>query len=174
MGALIEAGILELTGPGTRIRIDTGNPAFVADSTLVPGPPVRAQILIEARLPEPDLRRTADPLLRHLLNTGQCTTYRIPGGQEGGYETGGLAVTPRPYHVLGPQGHAHPRRFAYGVPTESVHWVTAAGIRPGVDSVTLGDSDEIARAVLALPPVAHVPAAVRPVTTDIDLVGVVV
>ncbi|WP_405748946.1 FAD/NAD(P)-binding protein [Streptomyces sp. NBC_01411] len=174
MGALMEAGILEVTGPGTRIRIDTGNPAFVADSTVIPGPPVRAQTLIEARLPEPDLRRTADPLLRHLLNTGQCTTYRIPGGQEGGYETGGLAVTPRPYHVLGPQGTAHPRRFAYGVPTESVHWVTAAGIRPGVDSVTLGDSDEIARAVLALPPVAHVPAGVRPFTADSDLVGVVV
>jgi hypothetical protein len=43
-----------------------------------------------------------------------------------------------------------------------VHWVTAAGIRPGVDSVTLGDSDAIARAVVALPPVAHVPADVRP------------
>ncbi|MFJ5290594.1 FAD/NAD(P)-binding protein [Streptomyces sp. NPDC088348] len=174
MGALIEAGILEITGPGTRIRIDTVDPAFVADSALVPGPPVRAQVLIEARLPEPDLRRTADPLLRHLLNTGQCTTYRIPGGRGGGYETGGLAVTPRPYHVLGPQGHAHPRRFAYGVPTESVHWVTAAGIRPGVDSVTLADSDGIARAVLALPPVAHVPAAVRPAATDADLLGVIV
>ncbi|NDZ80048.1 FAD/NAD(P)-binding protein [Streptomyces sp. SID10853] len=174
MGALIEAGVLELTGPGTRIRIDTGDPAFVADSTLVPGPPVRARVLIEARLPDPDLRRTADPLLRHLLDSGQCTTYRIPGGQGGGYETGGLAVTERPYHVLGPQGHAHPRRFAYGVPTESVHWVTAAGIRPGVDSVTLGDSDGIARTVLALPPVAHVPAGVRPVSTDTDLVGVIV
>jgi len=28
--------------------------------------------------------------------------------------------------------------------------VTAAGIRPGVNSVTLGDSDAIARAVLSL------------------------
>lgn len=37
------------------------------------------------------------------------------------------------------------------MPTESVHWVTAAGIRPGVGSVTLEDSDAIAAAVLALP-----------------------
>ncbi len=42
----------------------------------------------------------------------------------------------------------HPRRFAYGVPTEVMHWVTAAGIRPGIGSVILSDSDAIARAVL--------------------------
>lgn len=52
----------------------------------------------------------------------------------------------------------HPRRFAYGVPTESVHWVTAAGIRPGVGSVTLEDSDAIAAAVLAVP---QAPAPLR-------------
>jgi hypothetical protein len=31
------------------------------------------------------------------------------------------------------------------VPTETVHWVTAAGIRPGVNSVILGDADAVAR-----------------------------
>ena len=29
-----------------------------------------------------------------------------------------------------------------------LHWVTAAGIRPGVDSVILGDADAIARSCL--------------------------
>ncbi|MEU5978902.1 FAD/NAD(P)-binding protein [Streptomyces sp. NPDC047315] len=150
--ALIEAGLVTLTGPGTRIRLDVENPAFVADSTVVPGPLVRSRVLIEARLPEPDLRRTRDPLLRHLLTTEQAAPYRIPDARGGGYETGGLAVTERPYRLRDASGHVHPRRFAYGVPTEAVHWVTAAGIRPGVDSVTLADADAIARAVLALPP----------------------
>ncbi len=171
--ALIEAGVLELTGPGTEVRIDTTVPTFVAHCRAVPGPPVQAVALIEARLPEPDLRRTADPLLRHLLDTEQCAPYRI-WSASAEYETGGLAVTERPYHLLDARGRAHPRRFAYGVPTESVHWVTAAGIRPGVDSVTLGDSDAIARAVLALPPVAHVPFGVRPPAAESDLTGVVV
>jgi hypothetical protein len=90
------------------------------------------------------------------------------------YETGGLAVTERPYRLLDAQGRAHPRRFAYGVPTEAVHWATAAGIRPGVDSVTLADSDAIARAALALPPVTRVPAEVRPAATETDLTGVIV
>jgi L-aspartate N-monooxygenase (nitrosuccinate-forming) len=174
MIALIEAGYLELTGPQTEVRIDTDAPAFVAACPAVPGPPVTATVLIEARLPEPDLRRTADPLLRHLLDTEQCVPYRIAAASGTAYETGGLAVTERPYHLLDARGRAHPRRFAYGVPTESVHWVTAAGIRPGVDSVTLGDSDAIARAVLALPPVAHVPPAVRPPAVEADLTGVLV
>lgn len=150
MAALIEAGVLELTGPGTRIGIDTEHPSFVARSTTVPGPPVRARHLIEARLPPADVRRTADPLLRHLLLTEQCRPYRVEGDCGVSHETGGLAVTPRPSRVIDGQGRPHPRRFAYGVPTESVHWVTAAGVRPGVDSVTLGDADAIARAVLGL------------------------
>jgi hypothetical protein len=170
----MEAGVLELTGPGTQVRLETTTPRFVASSPTVPGPPVHATVFIEARLPEPDLRRTADPLMLHLLNTEQCTTYRIAGSHGADYETGGLAVTERPYRLLDARGRAHPRRFAYGVPTESVHWVTAAGIRPGVDSVTLGDSDAIARAVLALSPVAHVPSEVRPVADETDMSGLLI
>ncbi|MFI9778677.1 FAD/NAD(P)-binding protein [Streptomyces sp. NPDC051956] len=174
MIALIEAGVLTVTGPGTQVRIDTTAQVYVAQSTVVPGEAIRATALIEARLPEPDLRRTDDPLLRHLLDTDQVTPYRIAGAAGTSYETGGLAVTERPYRLLDGKGHVHPRRFAYGVPTESVHWVTAAGIRPGVDSVTLSDSDAIARTVLALPPAAQVPSGVRPVDADADLSGVIV
>ncbi|WNI18890.1 FAD/NAD(P)-binding protein [Actinacidiphila sp. ITFR-21] len=148
MAALVEAGVLTVLGPGVRVRVDADGPAFVAESD-VPGSRVRAGVLIEARLPEPDLRRTEDPLMRHLLTAGQCRPYTIAAGPGEPYESGGLAVTERPYRLLDAAGRAHPRRYAYGIPTEAVHWVTAAGIRPGVDSVTLGDSDAIARAVLA-------------------------
>ncbi|WP_344443641.1 FAD/NAD(P)-binding protein [Kitasatospora nipponensis] len=151
--ALIRAGVLEIIGPGTRLGLDADRATFTAHSPRVGGPPVTASVLIEARLPEPDLRRTADPLLAYLRATGQCTTYRIAASLGTSHETGGLAVTERPYRVIDAQGLAHPRRFAVGVPTETVHWVTAAGIRPGVNSVTLADSDAIARALLALTPV---------------------
>ncbi|MGP3923136.1 FAD/NAD(P)-binding protein [Streptomyces sp. 8N616] len=172
--ALIEAGILGIIGPQTQVRFDTFEPGFVAESLVVPGPPVRATALIEARLPEPDLRRTADPLLRHLLDTDQCRPYRIPGSCGTAYETGGLDVTERPSQVLDRRGRVHPRRFAYGVPTESAHRVTAAGTRPGADSVILGDSDAIARAVLALPPVANVPSEAGPSAAETDLTTVIV
>lgn len=141
MSALIEAGVLTVLGPRLEVRPEDG--AWLARSPDVPGSAVRVTTLIEARLPEPDLRRTADDLLARLLRTGRCRPHRVDG-----YETGGLDVTPRPYHLIDRQGAAHKRLFALGVPTEGVHWVTAAGARPGVDSVTLSDADAVARAVL--------------------------
>ncbi|MFD5536692.1 FAD/NAD(P)-binding protein [Streptomyces sp. NPDC127079] len=159
MIALLEAGVLDVLGP--RMRIDRAQDGFfAAGSDAVPGPRIRTRVLVEARLPEPDLRRTADPLLRHLLSSGQCRTHRIADAGSDSYESGGLAVTGRPYRLIDAAGQAHPTRFAFGVPTEGVHWVTAAGIRPGVNSVALGDSDAIALAVLALPgrtPLADAP-----------------
>ncbi|WP_329341151.1 FAD/NAD(P)-binding protein [Streptomyces sp. NBC_01352] len=141
LAALVEAGVVEVLGPRLEVREEDG--AWVAHSPEVPGSAVRVTTLIEARLPEPDLRRTADELLARLLKTGQCRPHTVDG-----YETGGLDVTPRPYRLLDRQGRAHARRLAFGVPTEGVHWVTAAGARPGVDSVTLSDADAVARAAL--------------------------
>ncbi|MUM19371.1 FAD/NAD(P)-binding protein [Mycobacterium sp. CBMA271] len=152
MIALIEAGVLHLVGPRMQVRFDTHDPAVVVESSLIAGSAIRTGSLIEARLHEPDLRRSSDPLLIFLLETGQCRPYEIPADGHNAYQTKGLAVTERPYRMIGADGRVHPRRFAYGVPTESVHWVTAAGIRPGVDSVTLGDADAIARAALASAP----------------------
>ncbi|MFJ2769835.1 FAD/NAD(P)-binding protein [Streptomyces sp. NPDC087300] len=155
MAALIEAGVLDVLGPRLAVRPAGG--AFLAHSPDVPGSDVRVTTLIEARLPEPDLRRTADELLGRLLDEGECRPHVVDG-----HETGGLDVTPRPYHLIDRQGRPHARRFAFGVPTEGVHWVTAAGARPGVDSVTLSDADAVARAALraatghlALPEEAH-------------------
>ncbi len=92
--ALIEAGTLRVAGPALRIEADPHAGAFVAQSPAVPGSWVTARVLIKARLPEIDLRRTADPLLRHLLATGQCAPYRLPATDGAAYETGGLAVSP--------------------------------------------------------------------------------
>lgn len=178
MAALMDAGVLEVTGPGLRVTADPHGPlgpCFTGTSSEIPDVRVRATVLIEARLPEIDLRRTADPLMSRLLRTGQCRLYRIPCAEGGtgddgtggaDYETGGLAVSERPYHLIDARGVPHPRRFAYGVPTESVHWVTAAGIRPGVGSVTLEDSDAIAAAVLAVSELPPLPAPLNTPATD--------
>ncbi|MFD5907724.1 FAD/NAD(P)-binding protein [Streptomyces massasporeus] len=139
--ALMEAGVVRVLGP--RLRVSEEDGGWTAHSPDVPGPAVRVRTLIEARLPEPDLRHTADDLLAGLLRSGQCRPHAVDG-----YETGGLDVTARPYRLMDRQGVAHTRRFAFGVPTEGVHWVTAAGARPGVDSVTLSDADAVARAAL--------------------------
>ncbi|WP_338696103.1 FAD/NAD(P)-binding protein [Streptomyces sp. Q6] len=141
MTALIEAGVLTVVGPRLEVAMRDGR--FVAHSPDIPDSTVTITTLVEARLPEPDVRRTADELLARLLKTGRARPHTTDG-----HETGGLDVTPRPYHLIDRQGRPHARRFAFGVPTEGVHWVTAAGARPGVDSVTLADADAVARAAL--------------------------
>ncbi|MFJ6660189.1 FAD/NAD(P)-binding protein [Streptomyces sp. NPDC091377] len=151
--ALVAAGVVEVLGPRLQVRCARG--AWVAHSPDVPGSAVRVTSLVEARLPEPDLRRTGDPLLAALLAEGRCRAHVVDG-----YETGGLDVTPRPYRLLDHHGVAHTRRFAFGVPTEGVHWVTAAGARPGVDSVTLSDADAVARAALRVPVPVPAPVSV--------------
>jgi hypothetical protein len=146
--ALMDAGVLEVLGPD--LRVDGSAGQFVAYSGICPDLIVRTATLIEARLPETDLNRTADPLLRTLRDRGECRPNRIPIRGGGHWVAGGVAVTRRPYRLLDAHDRAHPRRFAFGVPTESVHWVTAAGIRPGVNSVILGDADAIARSSLRM------------------------
>jgi hypothetical protein len=147
-GALMDAGVLEVLGPDVRVECSEGR--FVVHSGACPDLTVRAATLIEARLPETDLHRTTDPLLRTLLDRGECQPYRMPIRGGGHWVAGGVAVTRRPYRLLDAADRPHPRRFAFGVPTESVHWVTAAGIRPGVNSVILGDADAIAGSCLRI------------------------
>ncbi|HSX96356.1 MAG TPA: FAD/NAD(P)-binding protein, partial [Streptomyces sp.] len=165
MSALIEAGVLTVLGPRLDVRPEDG--AWLARSPDVPGSAVRVTTVVEARLPEADLSRTADDLLAGLLATGGCRPHRTDG-----YETGGLDVTPRPYHLIDRQGAAHSRRFAFGVPTEGVHWVTAAGARPGVDSVTLSDADAVARAVLRATTTWRTPAGQVKNWPDVELVSI--
>ncbi|MFJ9362932.1 FAD/NAD(P)-binding protein [Nocardia sp. NPDC101769] len=160
LAALIRAGVVRVAGPDMRVRADTRHECFVADSPLVGDSVASAHTLIDAWMPAPDLHRTADPLLRNLLRREEVRGYVIASPDGSRYRTGGLALSPGSYHPVDTVGRIHPRRYVFGVPTESVRWVTAAGARPGVNSVTLADGDAIAREILtahryegpALPP----------------------
>ncbi|KAH8429496.1 uncharacterized protein LDX57_007158 [Aspergillus melleus] len=140
MIALMKAGVLQVLGPDLKVRCH-GNDWFAESEN--PKCCQKVQTVIEARLPLPNLRKTEDPLLKNLLQAGQCQLHKIDG-----YETGAIDITNRPYHIKDVTGKGHPRRFAIGVPTEGVHWVTTAGVRPCVNSVNLTDTDAVARAAL--------------------------
>lgn len=141
--ALIRAGVLSIMGPG--IRVEHGDHMWVARSPTIPDYQLHAMTLIEARLPRPCVSRTSDPLLAHLLETGQCRPHKIDG-----YESGGLDITAAPYNLRDGQGRPHHARLVLGVPTEGIHWTTTAGARPGINSAMLRESDEVAQAVLRL------------------------
>ncbi|MFY1587138.1 FAD/NAD(P)-binding protein [Micromonospora sp. WMMD734] len=156
--ALIEAGVVNVIGPGLTVTPTRHGTGLVVSSSQIPDSTVEVSALIEARLPEVDIRSTEDRLLRSLVARGQCRPYRIPDPERGEYQTGAMAVTRRPCRLIDRSGRIHPNRYALSIPTETVHWATAAGIRPGVDSVILGDADAIARACLAIPAVPQAPS----------------
>ncbi|GIM87826.1 hypothetical protein [Salinispora arenicola] len=147
MAALIECGLLQVVGPEPQVRTDPTGACFLIGSATIPGKRTRTTSLIEARIPKPDLKHSANPLLCFLVETGQCRPYHIPD-PDGAYESGGLDVTPRPYRLIDAAGVPHSRRFVYGPPTESVFWFLNETIRPGIGSMILEDADAISRAAL--------------------------
>jgi uncharacterized NAD(P)/FAD-binding protein YdhS len=145
--ALTEAGLVGYVGAGMTVAPD--GDAFAGASPGVGGPPLRAGALVEARLPEPDLARTADPLLRAMVAAGQARPYRMgdPGGPP--FVTGGLDVTTDGYRVVAADGTAHPARFALGIPIESVRFGTALGAAPRAGATLLAQTDAVARSALS-------------------------
>jgi uncharacterized NAD(P)/FAD-binding protein YdhS len=151
MAALISAGVLNVLGPGTSVRAEHRTGTFRAVSDVV-RTSLSVRVVVDARMPAADIRTSEDELLQRLLASGQCRPHRVPDADGGFLETGGLDVTPRPSRVISADGVALRGLYAFGVPTESVHWATAVGIRPCSDSAILGDADAIARAALRRTP----------------------
>ncbi|KAK6950576.1 hypothetical protein Daesc_008904 [Daldinia eschscholtzii] len=141
--ALIKAGVVNILGP--KITMEHRGNMWVIKSPNVPDYELEVTTLIEARLPRPSLSTTTDPLLSHLLKTGQCRPHIIDD-----YETGAIDITEAPYCLKDRRGQPHPARFAIGVPTEGIHWTTTAGARPGVDSAMLQECDRVAHEICAL------------------------
>lgn len=103
-----------------------------------------ATALVDARIPEPDLKRDKSPLMQNLLKKGMIRPYVNRDARDGYvFETGGLDVTPPPFHVVDAEGRENEDICTFGLPTEHARWVTAAGARPGVNSVMIRDADAI-------------------------------
>ncbi|MEV5320074.1 FAD/NAD(P)-binding protein [Streptomyces sp. NPDC052687] len=133
--ALSRAGVLRFAGADLSVRAEDG--VFRATSPTVPGFTVETRALVEARLPQPTVARSRDPLLRELHAEGAAAT---PDGL--------LRVDPADGRVLDRSGRPHPRRFALGPHTD----VRGAGAftRPHTGGPAFRQNDAAARAVLAL------------------------
>lgn len=132
--ALSRAGIVRFLGADVRVRAEDG--VFRASSATLPGQVTEARALVEARLPQPTLARTRDPLLRELYAEGAAAT---PAGL--------LAVDARDGRILDRAGVPHPRRFALGPHTNARG--AGAFTRPRTNSPSFRQNDATARAVLA-------------------------
>ncbi|MEV4110405.1 FAD/NAD(P)-binding protein [Nonomuraea sp. NPDC049695] len=133
--ALARAGVVTFLGAGTRVARDDRAGVWRAVSATVPGA-VEARALVEARLPDPAVVRSTDPLVAGLYVRGECR------------ESGGLLDVRLPCRrLVNRAGAAHPRRFALGPWT--VGGPGAAGFaRPGADAPLFRQTDALARTLL--------------------------
>jgi hypothetical protein len=145
--ALTEAGLVVPIGPD--LIVADHEQGFVATSPRVAGSEQVAPALLEAYLPAPDLRTTADPLLAQLRDAGLARSYLIKDHDQD-FDSGAVEVGPPPYRVVGADGREHPRIFAAGVPLEGLHFGTQLGPLAGTNSRFLRETDAIASAALHL------------------------
>lgn len=142
--ALIRSGALRVLGPSVRFECDPRLGRFVASSPQVRGAVVTLDALIDGRIPTPSLGRDLAPLSRRLRRTGVWTSYH-----NGSFDTGGVAVTPAPFHPIGADGTADTGLYVLGIPTEHTRWFTQVGSgRPGAWAEFVRDADAIAAHML--------------------------
>lgn len=140
--ALHAAGLVRFTGPGMT--------AGVADDGVEVRAPglaetVRADRLIEAWLPAPTVARTADRLLRGLLEAGLARPWQHADGTE----SDALEIRAEDGALIGADGTAVPGLYSVGVPHEDVRVFTIIAPVPGTDSSVLRECDAAARSALA-------------------------
>ncbi|MDI3417835.1 FAD/NAD(P)-binding protein [Streptomyces luteolus] len=152
--SLIEAGLLRVVGPETRFTADAGADSFVLSSGAVPGSAIRADVLIDARVPNPDVTLDPSPLAVNLLRRGVWTEF-VNGGGETAFRTGGVAVTRASFHPLTAEGRPDTGLTVLGLPTEHTRWFTLVGSgRPGPWNEFIRDADTVAAAALDVAPKA--------------------
>ncbi|MFF4838101.1 FAD/NAD(P)-binding protein [Streptomyces sp. NPDC001315] len=152
--ALHDAGVVTFLGP--RAAPD-GRPDVTGhmewSSPGVRGSGVRADLVIEARVPAPNLHAGTDPLLRALRRRGLADVFHLPSAH-GPVPTAAPRAEPLTGRLSGPgdaatRGGPAPQLYALGVLMRDTRVTSLNAPAPGVDAPALRETDRTARAVLA-------------------------
>lgn len=161
LAALVDAGIVVPLGPDMRVVARDG--AFVASSPAVVETEHVCAGLLEAHLPPANALRSANPLLRQLVDEGLARPYAVPNPSGAPFTSGALDVGREPYALVDARGHEQPGLYVVGVPLESIHWGTQLGPLANTNSRFLRDNDAVARAALLHGKARHALAHPTPV-----------
>lgn len=143
--ALIEAGIVTIIGPEMKIATEAG--WFVGYSEKFPEKKYKAQFLIEARLTKTANQFSLNPVVQQLLSDSTADLHQFSLSSGKTVQTGALSVDNRTNQLLSKHGKMMSGLFCYGIPTEGLHWLTAATARPGTDAWNLREADIIAETI---------------------------
>lgn len=143
--ALIKAGIVTIIGPEMKLETDAGR--FIGYSEKFPLKKYKTHFLIEARLPKTANQFSLNPLVQQLLRDDMASLHQLKLTSGKDYQTGALLVDRKTNQIQSQSGSTIVKLFCYGVPTEGIHWLTAATARPGTDAWNLREADMIARCI---------------------------
>lgn len=136
--ALVEAGIVRFAG-----RAESLSGSFSLRSRDLTQP-VHAEYLIEARLPAPDIRRTADPVLRDLLEQGRIRPFCLSNDSP----TASIDVEISTGRVIHRDGTVDETLHMAGIPLNTLIGFTTISPVPGTDAPMLQETDRVARSLL--------------------------
>jgi len=139
--ALMEAGIVTLLGP--EMIVETTD-VFLTYAKDFPNDTYQAPQMMEARIPTTAVEATANPLINDLLAQRLIHPAKrhLPNGTE--VQTGAVAIDPLTNLCLDDQEHPQEGLYCFGIPTEGIHWLTAATAQPGTDAWNLRQADQMA------------------------------
>lgn len=146
MEALMQAGILTITGPQVQAGLTEQNDFMVED---LYHHQWSAPNLIEARLPNQSLSQTEDKLLMQLTASGliSAATVKAPG-----YSPLPLTAAYNDrttLQALTASGEPIQGLYIWGIPTEGWNWFTTSAPRPDADDKALNDAEHIAHHIFA-------------------------
>lgn len=147
--ALIEAGVLHIVGPDTTLEPDPQRGCFACFSPAVAHSRVDVSTIIDARIPIPNMELDTAPLSASLRRKGIWTNF-VNSDADASFVTGGVAVTPAPFHPVGKNGLPARELYVLGIPSEHTRWFMQAGSsRPGFWTDFVHDANAIAEDIVA-------------------------
>ncbi|MCQ9343999.1 FAD/NAD(P)-binding protein [Corynebacterium kozikiae] len=141
LSQLIAAGVVELPGPDFVVDPDLSG-TFVGYSKRNPTKRYPSRVVIEARVPNPDITVTADPLLRQLIDD-ELIVERVRTDSTGTAHTGAVDI-----HEPSMQVRNQPGLYCFGISVDGVTWPAAETAEPYTKHGILRRADTIAAAIL--------------------------
>lgn len=148
--ALIEAGIIDLLGPGLVIEADEKSGEFLASSPIT-GRIERSRVLLETRMSKGKIPETDDPLLRSLLDSGRACLHTVDGVPTASMEATAAQISESVtggHHLVAADGSIDESVVVIGIPAQSTQPGSAIGATPGVPSPLLAGADIAAQQIL--------------------------